>query len=416
MGHVTQRGYKPRDGNIFNKGRFLGSADNRPEYLVNPSWIFHIAPYVSFFKLDKGWIHYKEYLKMAILFAGGFSTLASASDIDMGSSGIATTNKISAMYWTEKLPYLNNLTLEYGGNNYLATYGFPGVAQPYIRFSGKTNTTGATTQNRALRFYGFTSNGVPKTGQWIMGARVERSLGAASVNGPLVWLYTQKQGDSAVLWAASAATNQPTVYVEVVVDWDLLEAKIYYDGTAVTTIKIDASKKLDNILIGSMYLQVGGAGGFLPSSYPDARMAFYDIYAAHDEPGNPDVTGRLGSIKIFYTRVGVGTDYAGALTSREMEFFSPTIRKGDSVDVIGETLTIPAGSVVVGTVVETSGKRADASVASSLIASLSYDGTPIGSPATRPLTSIGTMMNSTTPWTATTVDPTKVQLKFEVSV
>ena len=350
---------------------------------------------------------------MAILFAGGLSALASKSNLDMASEGGPFSNKLGSMFWCEKLPFLNNVALEYGNNQLLDHYG-TGVSYPYFRIVGKSNASNTSTLNRALRFYGITNNGLPKTGKWIVGARVERSLGTQNTSGPLCWLYMKRPTDASPVWLPSGSTVSATVYVEVVVDWTLMTVTVFYDGIQSVSYSIHEEKVLTEINIGSMYLQREGAGSFLPSVFWDQRLAINDIYAVHDVDGDPNPTGRLGSIRIVYTRVGVGSDWGTALASAEWSTLSTSLKKGSLAKTYdAENLNIvPTGYEVVGSVLETSGQRTDAGTPVTMEATVQYDGAEL-SKLTLPLQSSPTKGLVAVPFAPTTLDLTKMKVTYK---
>lgn len=350
---------------------------------------------------------------MAILFAGGLSALASKSNLDMASEGGPFSNKIGSMFWCEKLPFLNNVALEYGNNQLLDHYG-TGVSYPYFRIVGKSNASNTSTLNRALRFYGITNNGLPKTGKWIVGARVERSLGTQNTSGPLCWLYMKRPTDTSAVWLPSASTVSAIVYVEVVVDWNLMTVSVFYDGIQSVSYPISDDKVLSEINIGSMYLQKESSGSYLPSVFWDQRLALNDIYAVHDADGDPSPTGRLGSIRIVYTRVGVGSDWGTALASSEWTTMSTSLKKGSPAKTydVENTNIIPAGYDVVGAILETSGQRSDAGTPVSMEATVTYDSADL-SRLTIPLQSSPTKGLVAVPFSPATLDLTKMKVTYK---
>lgn len=347
-----------------------------------------------------------------LLFSGGFGSLASKSDQDMGAGGVELSNKIGTLFWTEEMPYPNNLVLQYGSNQIYDHYG-TGVSNPYVRFTGKSNQSDAATLTRAFRHYWVASGRRPKTGKWIMGCRITRTLGSAAGNGPLVWIYGKRFVDSTPVYMPGASTSATMVYVEVVIDWEAMKVIIYYDSVEVVQYEINPDKDIREVFFGSLYEKALGGGNPLPSVTWNQRLEFADFYAAHDAPEDPNPTGRLGAIQIVYSRVGVGSAWGTALSSFEWATFGPTQKKSDPPQTFAaESISIPSGFEVIGIITETSGKRSDSSTPVSLEATINYDSEAV-SKITIPLTSSVIKGNKAVPFTKGIPTAAKTSITFK---
>lgn len=347
-----------------------------------------------------------------LLFSGGFGCLASKSDQDMGSGGVELSNKIGSMFWTEEMPYPNNLVLQYGSNQTYDHYG-TGVSNPYVRFTGKSNQTDASTLTRAFRHYWVAAKRRPQTGKWIMGCRITRTLGTTSGNGPLVWIYGKRATDSTPVYLPGTSTSATMVYAEVVIDWTTMKAKIFYDSVEVVSYDINPEDGITEVYFGSMYVQALGVGGMQPCVTWNQRIEFADFYAAHDAPDDPSPTGRLGAIQIVYSRVGVGSAWGTALSSFEWATFSPTLKKSDQPQTFAaESISIPTGFEVIGIITETSGRRSDASTPVSLEAKINYDGEVV-STITVPISSAATKGIKAVPFTKGIPTAAKTSITFK---
>ncbi|AXN57741.1 hypothetical protein [Acinetobacter phage ABPH49] len=336
----------------------------------------------------------------------------------MGANGTELSNKLGSMFWTEEMPYSNNIALEYGSNQMFDHYGAPGVANPYVRIVGKSNSTDASTLSRAIRYYWVTdANRRPRTGKFIVGARTLRSLGSANKSGPLAWIYAKRDTDSGLMWLPGPSTNQPSVYVEVEIDWENLKAKMYYDGVEVISYNLHPEKYVVEITIGSRYLQAAGSGSYLPSVNWDQRIEFSDIYSVHDVPGEENPVGRLGAIRMVYTRVGVGSDWGPALASSEWSAFSTSLKKGaDPKTYAAENIAglIPSGWEVIGQTLETSGRRSDASTPATMEATVNYNSADL-SKINIPLGSTATKGNRSVMFSPGILDLTKMSVTYKVN-
>lgn len=347
-----------------------------------------------------------------LLFSGGFGCLSSKSDQDMGAGGVELSNKIGTLFWTEEMPYQNNLVLQYGSNQTYDHYG-TGVNNPYVRFTGKSNQSDAATLTRAFRHYWVTTGRRPKTGKWIMGCRVTRTLGTTAGNGPLVWIYGKRPTDTTPVYMPGTSTSATAVYVEVVIDWETMKTKIFYDSVEVVSYDINTEEGISEVFFGSMYVQALGTGAPLPCVTWNQRIEFADFYAAHDAPEDPTPTGRLGAIQIVYSRVGVGTSWGTALSSYEWTTFGPTLKKTDQPQTFqAESINIPSGFDVIGVITETSGRRSDASTPVSMEATVNYDGQPV-SKLSIPLTSSVIKGNKVVPFNKGTPTADKLSITFK---
>lgn len=347
-----------------------------------------------------------------LLFSGGFGCLASKSDQDMGTGGVDLSNKIGTLFWTEEMPYQNNLVLQYGSNQLYDHYG-TGVTNPYVRFIGKSNQNDAATMTRAFRHYWVAAGRRPKTGKWIMGCRITRSSGTVAGNGPLVWIYGKRPTDSVPVYMPGTSTSAAVVYVEVVIDWSTMKTKIFYDSVEVVSYDINAEDGITEVFFGSLYVQALGTGGMLPCVTWNQRIEFADFYAAHDAPDDPNPTGRLGAIQIVYSRVGVGSAWGTALSSFEWTTFGPTLKKSDPPQTFAaESISIPTGFEVVGIITETSGRRSDSSTPVSLEATINYD-SEVVSKITIPLTSSVIKGNKVVPFTKGIPTAAKTSITFK---
>lgn len=344
-----------------------------------------------------------------LLFSGGFGCLASKSDQDMSSGGVGLSNKIGTLFWTEEMPYPNNLVLQYGSNQTYDHYG-TGVANPYVRFTGKNNQSDAATLTRAFRHYWVTAGRRPKTGKWIMGCRVTRTLGSVAGNGPLIWIYGKRDVDSAPVYIPGTSTSATMVYVELVIDWEAMKMQIFYDSVEVVSYTIHPDKDIREVFFGSMYVQALGGGNPQPCVTWNQRIEFADFYAAHDAPEDPSPTGRLGAIQIVYSRVGVGTSWGTSLSSFEWTDYSPTLKIPQTFQA--ESISINSGFEVVGIITETSGKRSDASTPVTLEATIDYDGDVV-SKITIPIGSSVTKGNKAVPFTKGIPTAAKTSITFK---